>query len=538
VACVVVAVAGAIGYLASEHPSYSATATVSIVGASPSGGAPALSAPNPAVALSGDSAITAAAKLLRPDGLSAASAAGEVSSTENPTTDTVTVTATAGSGVAASEVANAFAEAYVSVVAQAATSEINTIGTELASTSARIAKLHSELAAGTNPAAPAEITALTSTYSTLAADQAQIEIGGPYASLLSSATPPTSPVGTHKKEIGGLAAVAGLLAGCGIALLRDQMDTRLRSSEEIASLTELPVLAELPVVPKSLRRTGPLVAVSAPHSAAAESFRELRTSLRAVLEDKVCPLIAVTSVGPGEGKTFVTANLAVSWALNGYRVVLISADLRRPRIEQLFSLDSTGAPTLADLYSVDGSAPEGLGSVPLSGEIAPVGVRPPEESSSGSLSSGDEHSRFGLHLATDAKVRSALVDSGVAGLSLLCSGGPHPSPSELLDSAVMQTILERLRDLADIVLIDTPPVMEVPDAAILGGRVDGTVVVAAIGETTTVSLKNTLERLHSTRARVLGLVLNRATKSSSATYHPYLSASAAWSQEKGQPARS
>jgi succinoglycan biosynthesis transport protein ExoP len=538
VACVVVAVAGAIGYLASEHPSYSASATVSIVGASPSGGAPALSAPNPAIALGGDSAITAAAKLLRPDGLSAVSAAGEVSSTENPTTDTVTVTATAGSGVAASEVANAFAEAYVSVVAHAATSEINTIGTELASTSARIAKLHSELAAGTNPAAPAEITALTSTYSTLAADQAQIEIGGPYASLLSSATPPTSPVNTHKKEVAGLAAVAGLLAGCGIALLRDQMDTRLRSSEEIASLTELPVLAELPVVPKSLRRTGPLVAVSAPHSAAAESFRELRTSLRVVLEDKVCPLIAVTSAGPGEGKTFVTGNLAVSWALNGYRVVLVSADLRRPRIEQLFSVGSTDAPTLGDLYSVDGSAPEGLGSVILGGDTATIGTRPSEQSSSSSFSSADEHSRFGLHLATDAKVRSALVDSGVAGLSLLCSGGPHPSPSELLDSAVMQTILERLRDLADIVLIDTPPVMEVPDAAILGSRVDGTIVVAAIGETTTVSLRSTLERLRSTRARMLGVVLNRATRSNSATYHPYLSASAAWSQETGRPARS
>ncbi len=93
--------------------------------------------------------------------------------------------------------------------------------------------------------------------------------------------------------------------------------------------------------------------VQAPQSPMAESIRELRTSLRVLLDQHPCPVLVVTSPEPGDGKTFVTANLAAAWARSGSKVIVVSADFRRPRLEEVFGLDAAGRPGLADVIKAN-----------------------------------------------------------------------------------------------------------------------------------------------------------------------------------------
>ena len=143
-----------------------------------------------------------------------------------------------------------------------------------------------------------------------------------------------------------IGVIAGLLVGCGIALGRDQFDTRLRTSPDIEAITDSPILAELPQDHDVRTGKVSIAMVQAPQSPMAESIRELRTSLRVILDDTPCPLIIVTSPEPGDGKTFVAANLAAAWAMSGSKVIVISADFRRPRLEEIFGLQTSGLPGL------------------------------------------------------------------------------------------------------------------------------------------------------------------------------------------------
>ena len=263
----------------------------------------------------------------------------------------------------------------------------------------------------------------------------QLELAGKPAVVQKQATLGTS-TSIGPATILAIGVLSGLLVGAGVALIREQFDDRLHSSKEIEEATGEPILAEVAVDRK--RRKGDLGLPTATHQATAfnESIRTLRTSLQ-VLVPHSHSVVVITSPEPDDGKSFVTANLAVSMALAGRSVIVVGGDLRRGRIGQYFST-MTDARGFADAIASDAGATE-------------------------------------LH--------ELLHTTEHDGLLLLPPGSTKAEPADLLASGALGHVIARLREMADIVLIDTPPALALADAAIIAGHADGVVVLSAVGRT-------------------------------------------------------
>lgn len=201
-----------------------------------------------------------------------------------------------------------------------------------------------------------------------------------------------------------------------------------------------------------------LVTCSEPDSPAAEAYRQLRTNIQFAGVDKPIKSILITSPGVEEGKSATLANLAVSFAQTGRPVVLVDCDLRRPSIHELFGLQNHGGVTTC-------------------------------------LAHGDYE-------------KLPLVETGVPNLRLLPAGPTPPNPSELLGSQRMVGLLAELEKTADYVLIDTPPVVAVTDAAVLAPRVDAVVLVIRAGKTKREMARRAKTILDRVKANLLGVVMN------------------------------
>ncbi|WP_052091659.1 polysaccharide biosynthesis tyrosine autokinase [Modestobacter caceresii] len=265
--------------------------------------------------------------------------------------------------------------------------------------------------------------------------------------------------------------LVGLLLGIGCAFARETLDNRVRDVAALARVTPLPVLGLI-----GRRRAGdgrPVVVEAAPLDPQAEFYRQLRTNL-GFLEvsaerepgDRRLSVIAVTSSVPGEGKSTVTANLAAALAEGGARVLLVDADLRRP--------------TQAAMLGLEGAA--GLTTV----------------------------------LRGGAELADVVQDWGSSGLQVLASGACPPNPGELLSSPAMGRFLTQQRAAWDFVVIDTPPLLPVADAAILSRLVDGTLVVANARLVRRHQLAEALTGLAQVGAHQLGIVLNMVDREDSA----------------------
>jgi len=202
-----------------------------------------------------------------------------------------------------------------------------------------------------------------------------------------------------------------------------------------------------------------LITVADPRSPVSEAYRALRTNLDFSSLDRPIRTMLVTSAGPEEGKSTVLANLAVTTAQAGKKVILVDGDLRRPTLHHIFNLkNDVGLTTMV----VDDAAMES----------------PP------------------------------LQDTGVEGLQLLPSGPLPPNPSELLGSRRMEEIIAVLLERADIVFFDAPPVVAVTDAAVLATKVDGVLLVIYAGRTRRDYARAARARLEKVNANLLGAVLN------------------------------
>jgi non-specific protein-tyrosine kinase len=201
------------------------------------------------------------------------------------------------------------------------------------------------------------------------------------------------------------------------------------------------------------------VTVTSPRSAAAEAYRLLRTNLEFVGLDKPIRTLLVTSAGPRDGKTTVVANLAVVLAEAGQRVIVVDADLRQPRLHEVFG--SQRSPGFSNAL-LDESA-----ELPLQAGPLPT-------------------------------------------LRLLSAGTPPPNPAELLASTRVSRLLDRLTSEADIVLLDSPPLAAVSDATILATKVDGVLLVVSARRTRRDLAQRAREQLKTAGARVVGAVLNNA----------------------------
>jgi Mrp family chromosome partitioning ATPase/capsular polysaccharide biosynthesis protein len=519
VVSVVVAVVAALAYSKVQTPSYQSTALVQINSAPTQTGQSTtpVTLPDPVQSLGSTAVQLRAAKLLGdPD---VAAVASEVTGTVDPISGALTITASDPNPERAQAVAKAYSQAYVDETQSLVQSQSNKITTVLSGLDTKLALLEG---LPTTPLTTAQIAALTQTASSLQTEQENILLGEPYASIQVSAQLPTSPSGLSKSKLGAIGLVAGLLVGCGIALGRDQFDTRLRTSPDIESVTESPILAELPEDTEVRSGSVAIAMVQAPQSQMAESIRELRTSLRVILDDTPCPLIVVTSPEPGDGKTFVTANLAAAWAMSGSKVIVVSADFRRPRLEEIFGLQMTGRPGLADLIRANWKKPD-LDDRPAADRSDVDDTkRPVERRYPPSERNGPNRPKRELGPVPDLpSVTSLLVETGIWGLQMLPAGTQLDNPSELFGSPGMQPVLDQLPLLADIILLDTPPILSVPDTAIIGSMARNAVIVASEGRTDRGDLERTVRRLETTHCHVLGIALNRVRRASSDSYRSY-----------------
>ncbi len=514
---VVVAVLVAVGYAkAIATPKYQSTAQVQMSTSSQSGGqtsAP-VTFPDPVQELGSTAVQSEAAKILGDADLSTVSS--DVTGTVDPVSGALTITATDPNAARAQAVAKAYSTAFTDQIQAVAQAQINKINSLIGQQRAQIAALQAQPGSATDPLTTAQIASLTSTVSNLETEISNIQVGEPYAAVQVAAGI-GAPIGLSTKKLALIGFLAGLLVGCGIALVREQLDTRLRTSPDVEAVTEAPVLAELPQDGDVKAGKVVIAMVQAPQSLLAESVRELRTSLRVLVDETPCPTVVVTSPEAGDGKTFVAANLAAAWAMSGSKVVVLSADFRRPRIEEIFGIEH-GLPGLADVIQAnwktaeDDDRPGSGGSTGIPSAAKQAGRSHP--TSAGSRPGGRPESR-------ETSVSPLLVETGIRGLHVLPAGTYLDNPAELFGSPGMQPVVDQLPLIADVVLIDTPPVLAVPDTAILGSFAHGAIVVATEGRTDRGMLERTIHRLETTNCRVLGLVLNRAKHSQIDSYQSY-----------------
>lgn len=284
------------------------------------------------------------------------------------------------------------------------------------------------------------------------------------------AVPPKSPVKPRKRANMLLGGLVGLGFGCGLLFLKEQLDTHIHSWEDVEQLG-VPVLAAIPVI-KSRRgkKNGKdqgkrvhnierrLMTHFVSNSSISESYRTLRTNLQYGSVDKPIKTILVTSPGPGDGKSTTASNLAIAFAQTGAKTLLIDADLRKPVLNDVF-----------EMKEENGLTQVLIGKTSL------------------------EHS-----------VQSTKVKN----LTLLASGVRPRNPSEFLASKVMKSLVQKVSTTYNIVVLDSPPIGAVTDAAVLSTRVDGVVLVVRMGETDRNILKQSIFMLKKVNAKIFGIVLN------------------------------
>jgi polysaccharide biosynthesis transport protein len=287
---------------------------------------------------------------------------------------------------------------------------------------------------------------------------------------------------TLKNAVLGL--FLGLVLGLGLAFLREALDTRIRSSNEVGSRLDLPLLARIPSPPKGLQDSSRPVMLEDPSGVQAESFRMLRTNLEFAMLDHDVRSILITSAVEQEGKSTTAANLAIAFASAGRRVVLVDLDLRKPRLDRFFELD--GQPGIMDVLRGARIEEQAVARVP----ILPEATHPETK--------GDQHS-----------VELAGTKSNGAGgnLEVLPTGKIPPNPGEVIGSTALANVLAKIRQHADLVLIDSPPLLQVGDPMTLSTRVDAVVLVARLQLLRRNSVAETHRLLSTMRAKKLGFVL-------------------------------
>ncbi len=289
---------------------------------------------------------------------------------------------------------------------------------------------------------------------------------------------------TTRNAILGL--VLGLVLGLGFAFLRESLDTRVRSAEEIGErLGGIPLLARVAAPPKRLAGKDRLAMLVEPYGPYAETFRILRTNLDFACLGREIRSLMITSAIEQEGKSTTIANLAVALARAGKRVVLVDLDLRRPFLHRFFDVDGPGVTQVA------------LGHVTLREAFVPIVLAEyvaPVDDAGESNRSGNGHG--------PSKVEGML--------GVLVSGPIPPDPGEFVASRALVTILEQLQKMADIVLIDSPPVLPFGDALALSNHVDGILLATRMTVARRGILHEVARQLETVPTPVLGLVVTDA----------------------------
>ena len=366
------------------------------------------------------------------------------------------------------DLANAFASGYLDyrraqaiedllATNEAIQEQINEVEAELENVSERLATAPSVGRQATLEAERDAISArLSVLQSQLVTAPSEIRVG----QVVQRAILPTVPLGKDYARNIILGLLVGLGLGAGLAFVLERLDDRLKGRVDLERHSTAPVLAVVPKIRGLKKRETPfLPTLEDPNSAVAEAYRTLRTGMLFAASQRPIHSIMVTSAEAGEGKTTTTANLGVAMARAGKKVIIVSADLRRPRIQDYFAL-SNGS---------------GLTNV----------------------------------LAGEKSISEALRrPRGLLNLKVMVSGPIPGNPGELLSSTAMIKALEELKSQADFVLIDATPILSVSDALAMTGYVDAVLLVADAQRTSRAAVEQTRHQLHQVKANIIGSVLN------------------------------
>lgn len=379
-------------------------------------------------------------------------------------TNIVTITARDGDPETAAAIANTLADEFVAwsrdYKRESIQSAAEEVETRLGVVREEILELGREISSeGKSDELAAELAIATGNYTTLAAKleelriNAQLEVGS--GRVVSPAVVSEDPVEPTPLRNTVLGLVVGLVFGLGMAFLYEYLDNTLKSSDEAEKLLGVPVLGLIPAekYDKDERRRASIL--THPGGAVAESYRVLRNNLDFINFQHDLKTLLITSAAPGEGKSTVAANLAAGLAQAGKKVVLVACDFRKPTTQQFF-----GVRNLIGLSDVL------------------TGARP--------LKSALQRPREDMELL------------------VLTSGKLPPNPSELLGSERMREVLDELKQWADWIIIDTPPLLAVADGAAVARFVDGVLLVTKGGSSTREAVKKAGEMIESAGGRLIG----------------------------------
>ncbi|MCB9138314.1 MAG: P-loop NTPase [Caldilineaceae bacterium] len=321
--------------------------------------------------------------------------------------------------------------------------------------------------------------------------------------VMEAATIPSSPVRPRTQTNTLLAGLVGAMLALGVVFLMEFLDDRVRTPEELRRITDAPVLGVIGVIPSdddedaSLNR---LISVQQPRHPIVESYRRLRTNLQYYNIDRPLQTIAVTSANPSEGKSMTAGNLAVVMAQSGVKVLLIDADLRKPKVHRLFGLPRK--PGLAEALIYQHT-------------YAPAGAfdtLSPRQAGNAAFQAGNDFDPFSLCKRIPE----------IPNLYVMTAGEKAPNPAELLSSNRMSEVMKKLHESVDVIIFDTPPLLAVTDAQIIGRLADGMMVVINTRKTSSGAVYRALESLVQVKVPIMGAILNQVSqKAHGYTYYYY-----------------
>jgi capsular exopolysaccharide synthesis family protein len=315
----------------------------------------------------------------------------------------------------------------------------------------------------------AEVQTAQQLYATLLGELQRARIAesseGGYVTVIDNAMQPFAPVSPNRRRIFLTALIFGAILGLGAAVVLENLDDSVKSPDEVREQLGLPVIGTIPGIKDSdvpgengVEVARRLATHFDPRSPVAEAYRSLRTNLAFARAHEAMRTLVLTSPGPADGKSTTVANLAITFAQQGQRTLLVDGDLRRAVLDRMFKVPRS--PGLTDV------------------------------------------------LVGRAQLRDVIHATEIEHLSVVGSGPFPPNPSELLGSSAMRDVLRHAQSDFDVVLIDSPPLLAVTDAAVLATIADGAILVIRVGATAKAAVRRAVAQLQTVHGRIVGAVLN------------------------------
>lgn len=343
----------------------------------------------------------------------------------------------------------------------------------------------------------ADVKTAQTTYDNLLAQYQLARIAesadGATVRVVDAAPLPSFAVAPNRQRAVLMAMMIGLALGIAFAIGLDRLDDSVKSPDELPVRFQLPVLGQIPAIRMSEKQVpaatpmSRLVSHVDPRSVVAEAYRSLRTNIAFARAQSRARTLVLTSPGPADGKSTTVANLAITFAQQGQRTLLVDGDLRRAVLDKTFSIPRT--PGLTEVI---------------------VGVAPLE---------------------------NAVHATSVENLFVMGSGQLPPNPSELLGSERMRAVIAEAREQYDVVLFDSPPLLAVTDAAVLSTIVDGVILVVRVGSTRRDAVRRAAAHLRAVHSTILGAVLNDIDVTRGGYYGGYGYYYYAYQAPEGEPAQ-